>query len=77
MTRIEKEIVVARPTKDVLRFARDWRTIPRYLDYVQSVKPLSENSESVGSKLAVKLTFLGRRMSSEWETVEYGPRPVK
>ncbi len=71
MTRIEKQIVVARPTEDVLRFARDWRTIPRYLDYIQEVKPLTENTEGVGARLLVNLTFRGRKMSSEWETVRY------
>jgi len=71
MTRIHKEIVVARPVGDVLRFARDWRNMPRYLDYIQSVQPLTENTKGVGTKLLVNLTFLGRRMSSEWETVEY------
>lgn len=71
MTTIKKEIIVARPVEDVLRFARDWRNIPRYLDYVQSVKPLAESSEGVGAKLHVNLTFLGRSMKSEWETVEY------
>ena len=69
MTRIEKQIVVARPTEDVLRFTRDWRNIPRYLDYIQSVKPLTENPEGVGAKLLVNLTFLSRKMTSEWETV--------
>jgi uncharacterized membrane protein len=71
MTRIEKQIVVARPTEDVLRFTRDWRTIPRYLDYIQEVKPLTENTEGVGARLLVNLTFRGRKMSSEWETVRY------
>jgi uncharacterized membrane protein len=71
MTRIEKERVVARPAADVLRYARDWRNIPRYLDYIQSVKPLTESAEGMGAKLLVNLTFLGRRMSSEWETVAY------
>jgi len=71
MTRIEKQIVVERPTEDVLRFTRDWRTIPRYLDYIQEVKPLTENAEGLGAKLLVELTFLGRNMTSEWETVQY------
>jgi len=71
MTRIDKQVVIRRPMEDVLRFTREWRNIPRYLDYIQSVKPLAENSQGVGAKLLVNLTFLGRRMSSEWETVEY------
>jgi uncharacterized membrane protein len=71
VTRIEKQIVIARPIEEVLRFARDWRNIPRYLDYIQSVKPLTENTEEVGARFMVNLTFLGRRMTSEWETLEY------
>lgn len=74
MTRIEKQIVVARPTDDVLRFARDWRTIPRYLDYIQDVKPLTEITVGKGARYLVHLTFLGRKMTSEWETIEYDER---
>ena len=73
MTRIEKAVIINRPVEQVLRFARDWHNIPRYLDYIQSVEPLTENSEGLGAKLLVHLTFLGRRMTSEWETVEYDP----
>ena len=73
MTTIEKAVIINRPLEEVLRFTRDWRNIPRYLDYIQSVKPLTESAEGLGAKLLVQLTFLGRRMSSEWETVEYDP----
>ena len=71
MTRIDKQVVIKRPMEEVLRFTGDWRNIPRYLDYIQSVKPLTENAEGLGAKVLVNLTFLGRKMSSEWETVEY------
>ncbi len=74
MTRIEKQIVVERPAEDVLRFARDWRTIPRYLDYIQEVKPLTEVTAGKGAKYLVNLTYLGRKMTSEWETIEYDER---
>jgi uncharacterized membrane protein len=71
MTRIEKQVVIAKPMEDVLRFARDWRNIPRYLDYIQEVKPLTELTEGKGARLSVNLTFLGRKMTSVWETMEY------
>ncbi len=71
MTRIEKQAVVAKPAEDVLRFARDWRTIPRYLDYIQEVKPLTEITAGKGARYLVHLTYLGRKMTSEWETIEY------
>jgi uncharacterized membrane protein len=71
MTRIDKQVVIRRPMEDVLRFTEDWRNIPRYLDYIQSVKPLTESTAGLGAKLLVNLTFLGRRMSSERETVSY------
>ena len=71
MTRIEKQIVVERPTEDIVRFTRDWRTIPRYLDYIQEVEPLTENTAGKGAKYLVHLTYLGRKMTSEWETIEY------
>lgn len=71
MTRIEKQVVVDRPTEDVLRFAKDWRTIPSYLDYIQEVRPLTEHAEGKGARYLVHLTYLGRKMTSEWETIEY------
>lgn len=74
MTRIEKQTIIGRPAEDVRRFARDWRNIPRYFDYIHSVEPLTEKTEGLGAKLLVKLTFLGRRMTSVWEVAEYDER---
>jgi len=74
MTRIEKQTVVARPTEDVLRFVKDWRNVPRYLDYIQEVRPLADITEGKGARFLVNLTFLGRKMTSEWETIEYDGR---
>jgi len=71
MTKIEKQITIARPKEDVLRFTTAWRNIPRYLDYIQDIRPLTEQTEGVGAKLLVNLTFLGRKMTSEWEILEY------
>jgi uncharacterized membrane protein len=71
MTRIEKQVVIGRPINEVVGFVRDWRNIPKYFDYIQTVKPLTEKTEGQGTKLLVNLTFLGRKMTSEWETIEY------
>lgn len=71
MTTIEKQVVIARPIDEVLRFARDWRNIPSYLGYIKEVKPLTEKTEGEGARYLVQLHFLGRAMSSEWKTVEY------
>lgn len=71
MTRIEKQAVIERPLNEVLGFAREWRNIPRYFDYIQEVTPLTEKTEGLGARYLVKLRFLGRAMTSMWETVEY------
>jgi uncharacterized membrane protein len=71
VTRIENQVVVERPVVDVFRFARQWRNIPRYFDYIQEVRPLTEAPDGLGTRLSVRLKFLGREMISEWETVEY------
>jgi uncharacterized membrane protein len=71
MTRIAKQVVIERPVNEVLGFAREWRNIPRYFDYIQELEPLSERTEGEGARYLVKLKFLGRAMTSEWETVEY------
>ncbi len=73
MTRIEKQVLIDRPLEDVFRYTRDWRNIPTYLDYVRHVEPLAEKTEGKGSRLSIDLVFLGRKMHSEWETVEYLP----
>ena len=62
---------MARPAGDVLRFASDWRNIPRYLDYIQDVTPLTEVTVGKGARYLVHLTYLGRKMTSEWETIAY------
>ena len=71
MTRIEKQVVIGRPLNEVLAFARDWRNIPKYFDYIQTVKPLTDKTDRPGAKLLVNLTFMGRKMTSEWEVMEY------
>jgi uncharacterized membrane protein len=71
MTRIEKQIVVGRPVTLVFDYARTWRNIPTYLDYVREVRPLTEQIEGLGARYSVDITFMGLRMHSEWETVEY------
>jgi len=71
MTRIEKQVVVGRPLTEVLAFARDWQNVPKYFDYIQTVKPLTDKTDGKGAKLLVNLTFMGRKMTSEWEVIEY------
>ena len=71
MTRIERQVVIAKPTAEVFSYAGDWRNFPTYLDYIQEVKPLTETTQGKGAKYLVDLTYLGRKMTSEWETIEY------
>lgn len=71
MTRIEKQVVIARPAAEVISFAGDWRNISTYLDYVQDVKPLTETIQGKGARYLIHLTYLGRKMTSEWEIIEY------
>jgi uncharacterized membrane protein len=71
MTTIRKQVVIARPIDQVLRYTRERRTIPDYLDYIDKVTPTTENTEGKGARYLVELRFLGRAMSSEWETVAY------
>jgi uncharacterized membrane protein len=70
MTKIEKHVVIERRLHEVARFTKDWRHIPSYFDYIHDVKALTANTAGEGARLLVNLTFLGRKMSSEWEIVE-------
>jgi uncharacterized membrane protein len=60
MTRIERQVVIAKPTAEVFSYAGDWRNFPTYLDYIQEVKPLTETTQGKGAKYLVDLTYLGR-----------------
>jgi len=71
MTRIEKQVVIDRPSTQVIGFVRDWRNIPRYFDYIQKVQPIGDKEAGLGARLHVDLTFLGKARTSDWETVEY------
>lgn len=70
MTKIGKQVVIERPQEDVAAIARDWRNIPRYFDYIKDVRPLTEETAGLGARYLVRLRFLGRDMTSEWEMVE-------
>ena len=71
MTKLDRQVVVERPLADVLGFARDWRNIPRYLDYIRDIRPLAEYTEGLGARYSLDLTFLGRQMSTQWEVVAF------
>ena len=71
MTKIEKSVVIGAPLEKVYAFAMDWRNLTRYMDYIHEVKPLTEKTIGEGSRLALRIRFLGRMMDCEWEGSEH------
>ncbi len=71
MVRIEKSIVIGAPLDKVYAFATEPRNLPRYFEYVQEVKPITEKTVGEGARLGLKIKFLGRVTDVEWEGTEH------
>jgi len=71
MTKIEKSVVIGASLDKVYDFAMDWRNLTRYFEYIHEVKPITEKTVGEGSRLALKIKFLGRKTDVEWEGTEH------
>lgn len=71
MTKIEKSVVIGESLEKVYAFSMDWRNLTRYMDYIHEVKPLTEKTIGEGSRLALRVRFMGMMMNCEWEGSEH------
>ena len=71
MTKIEKTVVIEAPLEKVYDFAADWRNLKRYFVYVDDIKPNSEKTSGEGARFTLRVRFLGRMLTSEWECTEF------
>jgi uncharacterized membrane protein len=71
MTKTEETVVIGAALEKVYTFAVDWRNFKRYLLYVHDIKPVNEKVIGVGAQYNLKVKFLGRMMTSDWECIEF------
>ena len=71
MIRIERSVVIGAPLEKVYAFAMNWQNLPRYFEYIQDVKPITEKTIGEGARLALRIKFLGRVTDVEWEGTEH------
>lgn len=71
MTKIEKSVIIGVPLEKVYAFAVDWRSLKRYFVYVDDIKPTTEKTIGEGARFTLRVKFLGRMMTSEWECTEH------
>jgi uncharacterized membrane protein len=66
-------VTVARPPDVVAVFAADPTNAPQWYANIDSVEWLTPPPVGVGSRMAFRARFLGRRLSYTYEVVEYLP----
>jgi uncharacterized membrane protein len=71
MTKIEEAIDISAPLEKVYAFAGDWRNLKRYFLYVHDIKSVNEKVIGVGARYILRVKFLGRMMTSDWECIEF------
>ena len=67
----QKTVVIGAPLEKVYTFAVDWQNLKRYFVYVDDIKPTTEKTLGEGARFTLRIRFLGRMMTSEWECTEY------
>jgi uncharacterized membrane protein len=78
MIKVETSAVIARPPEEVFAYISNFENNPQWQSGMQEVRFTSEGPLGVGSTYAQVAKFLGRRIESTFEVIEYQPnRMVK
>ncbi len=78
MIRVQTSVLVERPPPEVFAFISDFENNPTWQSGMVEAKFTSEGPLGVGSTYAQVAKFLGRRIESTFEVIEYEPnRMVK
>lgn len=78
MTRVEVGVLINRPPDEVFSYLSNFENNPLWQSGVQEATITSEGALDVGSTYTQVSKFLGRRIESRFEVVEYEPnRRVK
>ena len=73
MTTIEESVFIHRAPDDVFRFVSDPTNSARWQTTVLQSRQTTPGPMAVGTRATEVRRFLGRRLESEWEVVEYEP----
>ena len=73
MLRVETSVGVNRPDEEVFAFISDFENNPRWQSGMQEATFTSQGPLGVGSTYAQVAKFLGRRVESTFEVIDYEP----
>ncbi len=73
MVKVEKDIFIRRPIGEVFAYMSDLRHAPEWQSGLLEMRQTTEGPMSVGTRFVGVRRFLGRKMESSMEIVEYEP----
>lgn len=73
MIRVETSVFIGRPPEQVFAFISNFENNPKWQSGMQEAKFTSEGPLGVGSSYAQVAKFLGRRVESNFEVIDYEP----
>lgn len=73
MIKVETTVVISRPSEDVFAFISNFENNPRWQSGMQIASFTSEGSLRIGSTYVQVAKFLGRRIESAFEVIDYQP----
>jgi uncharacterized membrane protein len=78
MTKVEVSVIINRPAVEVFGFISNFENNPRWQSGVQEATITSEGPFGVGTTYTQVAKFLGQRIETDFEVIEYEPdRKVK
>ena len=73
MIKVEKSFIIHRPIEEVFAYMSDLRTAPESQSGLLEMRQMTEGPVRVGTRYVGVRKFLGRKMESTMEIVEYEP----
>ena len=73
MIQVEASVVISRPPEEVFAYISNFENNPRWQGGMKEARFTSQGPLGVGSTYAQVATFLGRRVESTFEVVDYQP----
>ena len=73
MTRVETSVFIARPYEEVFDFIANFENNPSWQSGMQEARQTSDGPIGVGTTYSQLAKFLGRRVESTFEIIEFEP----
>jgi len=71
--RVETSVVISRPPEEVFAYISNFENNPRWQGGMKEARFISQGPLGVGSTYTQVATFLGRRVESSFEVIDYQP----